>query len=165
MRYVKLYLGQGFFEILIAAAMPHKPLPRTGRQAKSGSQRSHKEFQFVLIVWSNPFTGTFCASEGEPRISSDISQRTDRYHVFYRIGTWSTQTALEKVHAFPHTRKLLSFPWLRRNLSVSLESVFTWGSSMYISCNGITPWIYSNSKAAAPIHFLHCRLLASFDRT
>ena len=40
-RFVKLYLGQGFLEIL------------TRRQAKSGSQRSHKEFQVVLAVCRN----------------------------------------------------------------------------------------------------------------
>ena len=63
-RFVKLYLGHGFFEILVA----HK-LPSTGRQAKSGSQRFHREFQFVLAFWRNPPKGTFSASEGEPKIS------------------------------------------------------------------------------------------------
>ena len=49
----------GLFELFIAAQAP-----RTGRQAKSGSKRSHKEFHFVLAVWRNPSTGTFCVSEG-----------------------------------------------------------------------------------------------------
>ena len=119
--------------------LPHKP-PRTGRQAKSGSQRSHKDFQVVLAVWRNPRTGTFCASEGEPRISSDISQWTDRYSIasgrsrapsaslnlLLAISTrslprlsshgGSTRTVPEKVHAVPLTQKPLSFPWLSRNL-------------------------------------------------
>ena len=53
------------------------------------------------------------------------------------------------------------FPWLRRNLWVFLGSVFSWVSSMHISCNGIqtSGWIFSHSKAAAPIHFLHCSQL------
>ena len=82
MRFVKLrlYLRHGFFKILIAAqALTHRT------QAKPGSQRSqstfHKEFQFVLAFVRNPHTGTFCASEGEPRISSDISQWTDSYSI------------------------------------------------------------------------------------
>ena len=57
----------GLFELFIAAQAP-----RTGRQAKSGSKRSHKEFHFVLAVWRNPSTGTFFASEGELRTSCDI---------------------------------------------------------------------------------------------
>ena len=27
---------------------------------------------------------------------------------------------------------------------------------MYISCNGIPPWIFFHSNAAVPVHFLHC---------
>ena len=38
---------------------------------------------------------------------------------------WSTQTVPEKVHAVPLTQKQLSTPWLSRNLSVSLGSVFS----------------------------------------
>ena len=121
-RFVKLYLGQGFLEIL------------TRRQAKSGSQRSHKEFQVVLAVCRNPRTGTSCASEGEPRISGDKSQWTDRYSIasgrsqapsastnlLLAISMRSspglsshgesTRTVPEKVHAVPLTRKPLSFP-------------------------------------------------------
>ena len=113
--------------------LPHKP-PRTGRQAKSGSQRSHKEFQVGLAVCRNPRTGTSCASQGEPRISGDKSQWTDRYSIasgrsrapsastnlLLAISTRSspglsshgesTRTVPEKVHALPHTRKKLSFP-------------------------------------------------------
>ena len=168
--------------------LPDKP-PRTGRQAKSGSQRSHKDFQVVLAVWRNPRRGTFCASEGEPRISSDISQWTDRYSIasgrsrapsaslnlLLAISTrslprlsshgGSTRTVPEKVHAVPLTRKPLSFPWLSRNLSVFLGSVFSCVSSIYVSCNGMPPWIFSHSNSAASIHFLHFRRLADFACT
>ena len=42
-----LYLSHGFFELLIA----DKP-PSTGRHWKSGSQRSHMEFQDVVAaIW------------------------------------------------------------------------------------------------------------------
>ena len=108
-----------------------------------------KQFQVVLAVWRNPCTGTFCASEGEQRISSDISQWTDRYSIassrswapsaslnlLLAISTrslprlsshsWSTRTMPEKVHAVPLTRKPLSCPWLSRNLSVFLGSFFS----------------------------------------
>ena len=46
------------------SSLPHKPF-RTGRQAKSGSQLSHKEFQFVLALWRNQSKGTFYTSKGE----------------------------------------------------------------------------------------------------
>ena len=58
-----------------------RKLPCTGRQAKSGSQRSPKDFEVVLAVWRNPCTGAFCASEREPRTSCDIYQWTDRYSI------------------------------------------------------------------------------------
>ena len=89
----------------------------------------------MLAIWRNPRTGTFCASEGEPKISCDISQWTDRnlipsgrsrspsasMNLPLAISTRSllashggyTRTVPEKVHAVPHTRKQLSFPWLR----------------------------------------------------
>ena len=66
---------------------------------------------------------------------------------------WSKRTVQEKVHAFPFARKQLSFPWLRRILSVSLGSFLSWVSSMYISCIRIWPWIFSHSNTAAPIFF------------
>ena len=97
-------------------------------------------------MWRIPRTGTFCASEGEPRIGGDISQWTDRYSIAsgrLRAPCASLNSPLaistrplvfaviprqhgkgpEKVHAFPQTRKQLSFPCLRRNLSVSLGAV------------------------------------------
>ena len=46
-----------------------------------------------------------------------------------------------------------TFPWLQRNLSVFLGSVFSFVSNMYIWCNGILPLIFSHSNAAAPIIF------------
>ena len=42
--------------------LSHKAL-RNGRQAKSGSQHSHKEFQVVFAIWKNLSTGTFDAFE------------------------------------------------------------------------------------------------------
>ena len=73
---VMLYVGQCFSGSLL----PYK-LPRFGCNAKSGSQRFHKKFQFELAAWRNLRTGTFCASEGEPRTSVDISKWTDRYSI------------------------------------------------------------------------------------
>ena len=70
---VMLYLGHGFL------GFQHNPPHRTGRHAKSGSQRFHREFQFVLAVWRKQCTGTFLASKGEQRISCDTLQWTDRY--------------------------------------------------------------------------------------
>ena len=133
-------------------SLPHTP-PRTGRQAKAGSQHFHKECEVVLAVWRNQHTGTFCASdsgsEGEPRISGDKSQCTDRYSIasgrsrapfastnlLLAISTRSspglsshgesTWTVPEKVHAVPLTRKPLRFPWLSRNLFVFLGSLFS----------------------------------------
>ena len=70
---VSRILGHGFFGF--------PPPPRTGRHAKSGSQRFHREFQFVLAVWRKLRTGTFLASKGEQRISGDILQWTDRYSI------------------------------------------------------------------------------------
>ena len=188
MMLVTLYLGQGFFELLIADAMQHKPLS-TGHQAKQGSQGSYKEFQIVQAVWSNPCTGTCCASDGEQRTSGDKQHWTDRYSIASG-HSWSplasknlplaisTRSSLAsqggvytdsaaKVHTLPFKRKPLSFPWLRRILLVFLGSVF---SSQVLSvkyvhnilCNRIQPWIFSLSNKAAPIHFLHCCRLAIF---
>ena len=154
--------------------MQHKP----PRQAKSGSQRSHED----MAVWRNLLIGTFHASQSEPRISGDISQWcqwTGRYSIALgrsrapsasldlppAISTRSSlsshcrSTRTQKVHAFPLTRKRLSFPLLRKSLSVFLGPGFSWVSNM---CNGISPWIFSYSNAAATIQVLHCRLLAYF---
>ena len=79
----------------------------------------------------------------------------------------STRTVPETVHAVPHTRKPLSFPWLSslRNLFVFLGSLFSLVPNIYVSCNGMPPWIFSNSNAAASILFLSCRRLADFACT
>ena len=42
------------------ATLQHKPPPCTGHHTKSGSQSSHKEFQFVLAVWRDLSTRTSC---------------------------------------------------------------------------------------------------------
>ena len=61
--------------------------PRTGRHWKSGSQRSHMEFQDAVAIWRKQRTGTFVTSfEPELRISGDISQWTDLYWI---AGGWS----------------------------------------------------------------------------
>ena len=92
--------------------------------------------QLWTQLWRNPRTGTFFAAQGEQRISGDISQWTDGYSIVsgrspFRIlklplaistvcslasHGGSTEMVPEKVHAFPFARKLLSFPWIRRNL-------------------------------------------------
>ena len=80
----------------------------------------------------NPRTGTFLASNGEPKASGDTSQWTCRFSIAsdyswapsastilpLAISTRSslssrgdfTQMVAEKVHAFPLSRKLLRFP-------------------------------------------------------
>ena len=120
---VKQYLIQGFLELVVAAQVH-----LTGRHWKSGSQRSHMEFQDVVAVWRKPRTGTFVTSpEPELRTSGDISQWTDRYWIAdgrsrspcaamnftLAISTrshdssphGSTPMVPEKVHAVPFTRK------------------------------------------------------------
>ena len=43
----------------------------------------------------------------------------------------------------PLTWKQLSFPWLSRNPLVFLRLVFSLVSSIYVSCKGIQPWIFT----------------------
>ena len=161
------------------SSLPHKP-PRTGRHEKSGSQRFHKEFQFVLTVWSplekSAHRNLSCLWRGTKDQRRYIV--VDR-QVFCCIGPFpapfrlmtlplaiytrsslsshsgSTQTVPKTVHAKASvfTRSLLksSWPWLRRNLSVLLGSIFSWVLNMYISSNGIPPWIFSHSDEFSPL--------------
>ena len=136
----------------------------------------------MWAVWRYPRTGAFLASESEQRTSGDTSQWTDRYSIAsgrsrapsasmnlpLEISTrsslsshgGSTQTVQEKVHSFPLTQKLLSFPWLRRNLLVFLGSVFSWVSNTYIHIfshsEELHLSIFSNVVASliSPVHSL-----------
>ena len=74
---VKQYLIQGFLELVVAAQVH-----LTGRHWKSGSQRSHMEFQDGVAAQRKPRTGTFITtSKPELRTSCDISQWTDWYWI------------------------------------------------------------------------------------
>ena len=74
MRFVKLYLDQGFFEILVAAqAPPHRTQPLEVK--KPAFPHGIPGIQDVVAIWRKPRTGTFITSfEPELRISCDILQ-------------------------------------------------------------------------------------------
>ena len=129
MRFVKLYLGQGFFEILVAAQdATSPPAPdATGSQEASVPPFPHV-IQGCCGNLEKAAHGTFVTSfKPELRISGEISQWTDRYWIAggrsrapcasmkftlvistrshdYSLA-WSTQMVLEKVHTVPFTRK------------------------------------------------------------
>ena len=157
----------------------HAKLAAKGRQAKSGSQRSHTEFQVVLAVWRNQSTGTFVpqkVNQGSAAMNCSDWQVFNliwpfagpfHFHKFASCNSHckSTWTVPEKVHAVSHTWKLLSFPWLSRNLFVFVGSRFSLVSNIYVSCNWILSWIFFHSNTAAAIHFLHCSRLTYFACT
>ena len=78
MRYVKLYLSQGLFEILIVLQPPRAPTPDTkqSQEANVPTRNSSLCWKFGEIRAQEPFL-----PPGGPRISSDISQWTDRYPI------------------------------------------------------------------------------------
>ena len=172
---ISIHRGQLHHDICQAVSRPG--LFRDPNCSTSPPAKQSQEANVLTRIWQ---FGEICSQEqSEPRISGDILQWTGRYSIALgrsrapsasldlppAISTRSSlsshcrSTRTQKVHAFPLTRKRLSFPLLRKSLSVFLGPGFSWVSNM---CNGISPWIFSYSNAAATIQVLHCRLLAYF---
>ena len=65
--------------------------------------------------------------------------------------------------------KMVSYTFQDSILSLEclayLSTWHKWNISIYVSCNGMPPRIFSHSRAAASIHFLHFRQLADFACT
>ena len=108
------------------SSLQHK-LSRIGRQAKSGSQHSHKEFQVYFEVLRYPSTATLLCPRLKPgpvamqvfdgiwmfagpcRIldffSSDVQQASTVSFVI-QDSSWYPETVLEKIHTLPFDRKV-----------------------------------------------------------
>ena len=142
MIFVKLLSRPGLFRSPHFRTSNPAPDSKQGQESKVPIRNSSLCWQFGEISAQD----SSVPPKVKPRISCDISQWTEGFlpighslapsssmNLPIAISTWSslsshggsTQTELERDHTFPLTRKLLSFPLLRRNLLVFLGSLFS----------------------------------------
>ena len=143
MKCVVLYLGEGFFKLLIASQAPPNRTPRKVRKPTVANVHTRNSSLWRHFRAQEPFLPPKVIRNRGPAVIYRSVQTGIWLHravcgplllpwlwiLRFLPGlrchpTWthhgSTQTVPEKVHAFPLTRTLLSFPWLRRNPSVFL---------------------------------------------